>query len=138
MLLARKLAKTFFNKVPVEMNNNIVISALLHDLGKIGDYGKPLYVDNILKSGKKSTAKPYKRNTDLTNIPHAVRSVKLASIYVDLTEQEEWAILAHDGLYDFMRYELQGHETWLSMIIHWADMWASKIVENDGKEGDDE
>ena len=30
--------------------DSIIISALLHDLGKAGQYNKPLYVDNVLTS----------------------------------------------------------------------------------------
>ena len=114
-----------------ELRHSITIVSLLHDLGKCGDFGKSLYVDNILKSGKASATKPYKRNKGLTNVPHAVRSVKLATLFLDLTEDEEWAILTHDGLYDFMKYDIPGNETQLSLILHWADMWASHIVEKD-------
>lgn len=121
-----------YNKI----QDSVVIAALLHDLGKCGDYGKSMYVDNILKSGKPSEAKPFKRNPDLLAVPHAVRSIKLATLYIDLTEDEEWAILCHDGLYDFMYKDLKGKETWLQLIIHWADMWASHIIEGGSdKEG---
>lgn len=121
-----------YNKV----QDSVVIAALLHDLGKCGDYDKPMYVDNILKSGKPSEAKPFKRNPDLLAVPHAVRSIKLATLFIDLTEDEEWAILCHDGLYDFMYKDLKGKETWLQLIIHWADMWASHIIEGGSdKEG---
>jgi len=114
-----------------EIRHSITIVTLLHDLGKVGDFGKQMYVDNILKSGKPSATKPYKRNKELTNVPHAVRSVKLATLFLDLTEEEEWAILTHDGLYDFMKYDIPGNETQLSLILHWADMWASHIIEKD-------
>jgi len=117
-----------------EVQDSVAIAALLHDLGKCGDYEKPMYVENTLKSGKLSEAKPYKRNPGLSAVPHAVRSVKLATLFIDLTEEEEWAILCHDGLYDFMKYDLKGHEDWLQMLIHWADMWACRIVEGGGKE----
>ena len=112
-----------------EFRNSIVIAALLHDLGKVGDYDKQMYVPNILKSGKQSEAKPWMRNKQLSNVPHAVRSIKLATLFIDLTEDEEWAILAHDGLYDFMKYEVMGHETELYMLVHFADMWSSKVLE---------
>lgn len=118
--------------------DSIAIAALLHDLGKVGDYGKQMYVDNVLKSGKVSEAKPFKRNPELLGVPHAIRSVKLATLFIDLTEDEEWAILCHDGLYDYMKYDLKGHETPLQLIIHWADMWASHVIEggaDDGKDG---
>ena len=117
-----------------EVQDSVVIAALLHDLGKCGDYDKPMYVDNILKAGKPSEAKPFKRNSELSAVPHAVRSIKLATLFIDLTEAEEWAILCHDGLYDFMYKELKGKETWLQMIIHWADMWASHIIEGGADE----
>ena len=71
-----------YNKI----QDSVVIAALLHDLGKCGDYGKSMYVDNILKSGKPSEAKPFKRNPDLLAVPHAVRSIKLATENL-LTEQ---------------------------------------------------
>ena len=117
-----------------EVQDSVVIAALLHDLGKCGDYEKPMYVESILKSGKQSDTKPYKRNPELSAVPHAVRSIKLATLFIDLTEAEEWAILCHDGLYDFMYKELKGKETWLQMIIHWADMWASRIIEGGTEE----
>ena len=117
-----------------EVQDSVVIAALLHDLGKCGDYEKPMYVESILKSGKQSDAKPYKRNPELSAVPHAVRSIKLATLFIDLTEAEEWAILCHDGLYDFMYKELKGKETWLQLIIHWADMWASRIIEGGTEE----
>lgn len=117
-----------------EVQDSVVIAALLHDLGKCGDYEKPMYVESILKSGKQSDTKPYKRNPELSAVPHAVRSIKLATLFIDLTEAEEWAILCHDGLYDFMKYDLKGKETWLQMIIHWADMWASHIIEGGADE----
>ena len=128
--VAHKLADALYDQLTDEIRNSITIAALLHDLGKIGDYGKPLYVDNVLKSGKVSDSKPYKRNTELSNVPHAIRSVKLAGQYIKLTEDEEWAILTHDGLYDFMKYEIPSHETKLSLILHWADMWACRIIED--------
>ena len=113
-----------------DQKNSIAICALLHDLGKCGDFGKGMYVPNILKSGKQSEAKPYKRNPDLTNIPHGIRSVIMIERYMELTEDEEYTIAYHDGLYEPSNVAvIKGHETQLYMIIHWADMWASRVLE---------
>jgi 23S rRNA maturation-related 3'-5' exoribonuclease YhaM len=112
-----------------EIRDSVTIAAALHDLGKCGDHGKALYVPNILKSGEQSKAKPYERNKELCNIPHSVRSIKLATLFIDLTDDEEWAIYAHDGLYDHAKYIIPGHETPLFMILHWADMWSSHYIE---------
>lgn len=110
---------------------SIIIAALLHDLGKMGDHGKANYVENILKDGKRSATKPYITNPELTYLPHEVRSVMIAERYIFLKEEEETAILWHNGLYGTFKYDIQGKETPLYMIIHWADMWASRIIEKE-------
>lgn len=121
-----------------EIQDSVVIAALLHDLGKCGDYGKKMYVDNILNTGKQSKAKPYKRNPELLPLDHATRSIKLATLFIDLTEEEEFAIRYHDGLYETANYGVKGHETQLYMILHWADMWSSRVLEGDAGEGGEE
>ena len=119
---------------------SITITSLLHDLGKCGDYGKPNYIENWVKDGRPTKAepeqkykisetKPFKGNPDLLYIPHEVRSVKIASRFIHLTEYEEQAILYHNGLYGDFRYAIQGNETPLYLLLHFADMWASRVVE---------
>lgn len=121
-----------------EIRDSVIIAAALHDLGKCGDYGKQMYVPNILKSGKASEAKPFKRNPDLLPIDHATRSIKLATLFIDLTEDEEFAIRYHDGLYETANYGVKGNETQLYMILHWADMWSSRVTEGGADEGGEE
>lgn len=129
---ALKLNETLGAGIP---EDTLAVCSLLHDLGKTGDFGKEMYVQNVLKTGKVSASKPYKRNPTLSSVPHAIRFAKIAQRFIPLSEEEEWAILCHDGQYDFMRYELVGHETPLYMILHWADMWASRVIEmSDGEE----
>ena len=113
--------------------NSIIICALLHDLGKVGQYNKPYYVANILKSGKASDASPFKINDNLMTLDHEIVSVIEASRYITLTEDEQRAIAWHNGLYGTFKYYIAGRETPLYMIIHFADMWASRVMES--KEG---
>jgi len=117
-----------------EMKDSIAICALLHDIGKIGQFGKPNYVPNILKNGTQSEAKPYETNKELLPVDHEIRSITIASMFIDLTEEEQFAILYHNGLYGNLKYALSGHETPLFMIIHWADMWASRVTEKEVKD----
>ncbi len=112
-----------------EIRDSVMIAAALHDLGKMGQFEKPNYVENVLKSGKPSDTKPFKTNPDLLYVDHEIRSVAIASMFIDLTEDEQFAILYHNGLYGPLKYSLQGKETPLYMIIHWADMWASRVIE---------
>ena len=114
-----------------EMKNSIIICSLLHDLGKMGQFEKPNYVPNVLKSGEISKSKPYITNPDLLYVDHEIRSITIASMFIDLTEEEQFAILYHNGLYGNLKYALPGKETPLFMIIHWADLWASRVIEKD-------
>lgn len=110
------------------LDESIIICTLLHDIGKCGDYGKPYYVENILKSGKQA-ATPYASNSDLLYLPHEIRSVTIAERFIPLKEEEEHAIIMHNGLYSDMKYAINGHETELYLILHDADLWCSRIIE---------
>lgn len=131
--LALMLNDVLNTEIPKE---KVVIVSLLHDLGKAGQYGKPGYVPNMLKGRGKdakpyqSPKKPYEVNTDLMPVDHEIRSIQIATKYIKLEEEEAWAILMHNGLYGTFKYQIPGHETPLYLILHMADMWASRVIEN--------
>ena len=122
------------NHVEVSFDS-IIICGLLHDIGKCGQFGKPYYVENYLSKRDKegnpvrSEAKPYITNAELFNVPHEVRAISIISRYIDLTEEEQFAILYHNGMYGDLKYQLSGKETPLYMLLHFADMWASRVIE---------
>lgn len=125
--------------------SSVIICALLHDLGKAGQFGKPNYIINMLKGRGKnaepyqSTTKPYIGNPDLLYIDHEVRSVQIAGRHIELTEDENWAILMHNGMYGNFKYQIQGKETSLYLLLHMADMWASRVTEKEcGTDGESE
>lgn len=132
-----------------ELNyHSIAICALLHDLGKMGQFGKPGYIPNMLKGRAtkanpnpepyQSEKKPYISNPDLLYVDHEVRSIAIISRFIELTEAEQQAILWHNGLYGSFKYQIQGKETPLYMLLHFADMWASRVIEREEGETDDE
>lgn len=116
-----------------ETNESITIVSLLHDLGKIGQYGKRNYVENMIsdrKGGfKQSDKKPFTTNATLLPVPHEIRSIHIASQFIELSEEEAYAILYHNALYGDLKYAYNGKETALSMLLHFADLWCSRIVE---------
>lgn len=126
---------------------SVIICSLLHDIGKMGQFGKPNYVPNMLKGRAtkanpnpepyQSDKKPFATNPELLFVDHEVRALSIISKYIDLTEEEQQAILWHNGLYGPFKYEIQGKETPLYMILHFADMWASRIVEAEDGDMDD-
>jgi 23S rRNA maturation-related 3'-5' exoribonuclease YhaM len=110
--------------------SEIKIAALLHDIGKATYRGKPNYIPNILKStGKKSEAKPYESNKDRLYIPHEIVSLQIISKYIELTEEEEFAILYHNGMYVPSGRDINGKERPLQTLLHMADLWVSRFVE---------
>ena len=140
MQMAEKLGKVFLGEKFPEMRNSIRISAGLHDLGKCGQFGKAYYVENWIKDGrptkanpeqryKLSESKPYEVNKELLHVDHPIRSIVEASQYIELTEEEYFAILYHDGLYGSMAYELKGKERPLQTLLHFADYWCAQFVE---------
>lgn len=113
-------------------DKSIIVVALLHDIGKSTYRGKPNYIPNILKStGKKSEAKPYESNKDRLYIPHEIVSLQIISKYIELTEEEEFAILYHNGMYVPSGRDINGKERPLQLLLHFADMWCSRFVEVD-------
>ena len=114
-----------------DLLNSVIICALLHDIGKVGQFGKPQYKKILRNAAEENEGlPPYATNKDLLYIPHEIRSVIIASKFIDLTEEEQYAILYHNGLYG----ELNGFknkETPLQMILHFADLWACKVMEEE-------
>lgn len=125
---------------PEELDS-VIITALLHDLGKMGQYGKQNYVPNMTKGRStkanpdpepmQSVSKPYKTNPDLMYVDHEVRSVIIAQQFIELTEEEQQAILWHNGLYGTFKYQIQGKEFPLYLLLHFADMWVSRVTEKE-------
>lgn len=130
----------------VENGGSIKVCALLHDLGKMGDHGKPNYVENYVSSRKKdengnvimvrSEAKPYETNKELTYEEHEIRSLLIAERYIYLSEEEETAILHHNGLYGKLDSSFGNAnycKTKLAFLLHVADMYCSRFLEIEDK-----
>ena len=143
--IASDLQKCFGSEEP---KDSIIICSLLHDIGKMGQFDKPNYVPNMLKGRAtkanpnpepyQSDKKPFVTNPELLYMDHEVRALSIISKYIDLTEEEQTAILWHNGLYGSFKYQIPSKETPLYMIVHFADMWASRVIEKGENEDDSE
>ena len=141
MKLTDQLGPVLLGRVRYKtMRDSARIVAGLHDLGKCGQFGKSYYVPNMIKDGrptktnpeqkyKRSDAKPFCQNTDLLHVDHPIRSVVEATLFIELTEEEQFAILYHDGLYGSLAYEIKGRERPLQTLLHFADYWSSQFDE---------
>ena len=113
----------------------LVFSAINHDLGKLGLGGKPRYLPNDSEWHVKNQGANYKPNAELPFLPVQDNSLFiLQSAGIQLSINEYIAIKIHDGLYDEANraYLISGQNesklrTCLPMILHQADLMASRI-----------
>lgn len=128
-------SELFWSNLPP--SDSMPIVSLLHDLGKMGQFGKLNYVPNLILDKKEKGAyiqsekKPFVTNKELLAIPHEIRSIQIASQFIELTEEENFAILYHNGLYGDLKYQISGKERPLQMLLHFADLWCSRVVEKE-------
>ncbi len=121
-----KLRESFAVQISEE---SCVIVGLLHDAGKIGMPGKPRYIknDNEWEIQKRNMA--YKINPKEVYMGLAARSLYLIAKYIPLSDMEAQAILYHDGQYIDANKEAAHSETPLTLLIQFADLWTTRICE---------
>jgi len=112
-------------------HNDLIIACLLHDVGKMGAFGEPNYIPNILKSGNQSDKKPWV--TTNIGIQHQDISIMTVNKFIDLNREQAIAIKYHNGLYTADGRDIKGNETPLYMIVHFADLRASRVTEKKEK-----
>lgn len=116
-------------------DEELVFSALNHDLGKLGLGGKPRYIPNDSEWHIKNQGANYKPNVELPFLPVQDNSLFiLQSAGIQLSINEYIAIKIHDGLYDEANraFLISGQNesklrSCLPLILHQADLMASRI-----------
>lgn len=131
------------NKVWVELGvdtstyteEELVFSALNHDLGKLGDEENDAYIPQTDKWRKEKLGEDYKFNDALEFMSVPDRGLHLLTSHgVSYTKNEMLAIKLHDGLYDEANkpYLISWMpetkpRTSLVYILHQADLMAARI-----------
>jgi hypothetical protein len=113
----------------------LVFSAINHDLGKLGRDGQPAYIPNDSEWHIKNQGANYKPNATLPFIPIQDSSLFiLQSAGIELTFNEWVAIKTHDGLYDDgnRAYLISSQNesklrSSLPLILHQADILAARV-----------
>ena len=118
-------------------DESVVITALFHDLGKVGLPGKPYYLPNKNKWEIEKRGMAYKVNPSIVTMNLGVRSLYIISQHVTLSETEAQAIVAHDGIYPVnggvVNLDYHHKECRLQMILHFADKWTAAVEEEGRK-----
>jgi len=135
---ALKLA-TLYKAMEGDINftkQELIFSAMHHDLGKLGTEDGAYYVDQDSDWHRKR-GELYKQNDHLQYFKVPERGLVMLQKYdIKVTETEWLAIKLSDGIYDegnksyLVNYAPYAMKTNLPSIIHWADHIASR-VEND-------
>ena len=113
----------------------LVFSAINHDLGKLGRDNQPAYIPNDSEWHIKNQGANYKPNAALPFIPIQDSSLFiLQQAGIELTFNEWVAIKTHDGLYDDgnKAYLISGQNESklrcsLPLILHQADILAARV-----------
>ena len=113
----------------------LIFSAMFHDLGKMGDENHESYIPQDNKWRKDNLGENYKFNTKLAFASVPDRGLYLLQAHdIKYSFNEMIAIQTHDGLYDeankkyLMTYmPEQKPRTCLPFIIHQADMLAARF-----------
>lgn len=124
-----------FGQVKKYTTEELVFSAINHDLGKLGTNDQPVYIQNDSQWHIEKQGILYKYNPSVTHMRISDRSLFYLQQYgIQVSENEYLAIKLHDGLYEegnkpyFMTYnkdtELKSN---IVHILHQADLMASRV-----------
>lgn len=110
-------------------DDELMFSALNHDLGKLGSLDGEQYQPNDSEWHIKNQGKLYKMNTDIQWMSVTDRSVFILQHFdIKYTEKEFLAIKLSDGMYDDSNIQYlksynpdNGLRTELPRVLHWAD-----------------
>jgi len=116
-------------------DEELVFSALNHDLGKIGSKDVPMYLPQTDNWRRDKLGEVYTVNKGLGYMAIQDRSLFTLQQYgIQMSEKEYLAIKLHDGLYDesnksyYMSFNPDSKfRTNIVYILHQADLMASKV-----------
>lgn len=134
--VARQMLRIKETLMPQLDDESAIITALFHDVGKVGVEGKPLYIveEKITTSalslglglGRSISTSSYVINPKLVPMSIGVRSLFLVSQYMLLTDDEAQSIC-----YQGTHSDIEGREVPLTTLLELANKWQSKIYENE-------
>ena len=121
-----KLRRELMPELSIE---SCIITALFHDIGKLGYPGTPYYIKNSDKWQVENRNRKYIINKDCPHMDIATRSLYLVSQHIALTPEEAQAIRYHDGQYIEENHSVAHRETPLTRILQYADNWSGGVIE---------
>lgn len=115
---------------PEISDDSCIVTALFHDLGKVGMPDNPMYIKNVSKKNKE-TSVPYSVNKEMTYMSIPLRSLYYILPRFPLSEEETQAIMYHDGQYVDDNKSVATRECPLLLLLQYADTWSTFVLEKD-------
>lgn len=114
-------------------DEELIFSALFHDLGKVGDGKEPNYIPQESEWHRKNQGSMYKNNPEIDFMLVPQRSLfVLQKFGISLSQKEYLGILLHDGLFEetnkpyYVSFSQDSKlKTILPKILHVADLLAA-------------
>ena len=121
---ALKLCKTFGWDIPRE---SLIVGALLHDLGKVGDAENDYYLPQTDSWRQEKLGEMYTHNRVMQYMTVPDRGVWLCQHFgLKLTQDEFLAIKLNDGQYAEENSPYKMKEPTLAVAVHMADLIATR------------
>ena len=128
--------KQQFIKMGVEVtcsDSDIILAAMFHDLGKVGDLNTPYYIVQTDEWRRNKLNEFYTYSKELENLSVTDRALWLLQYFDIKVSQEVWkAIKLADGMFDDGNTKLfrlgTNNQNILHYIIHFAD-WMATVAE---------
>lgn len=128
--------KQQFIKMGVEVqcsDSDVILAAMFHDLGKIGDLNNPYYIVQTDEWRRNKLNEFYTYSKDLENLSVSDRALWLLQHFDIKVSQEVWkAIKLADGMFDDANVKLfrlgTNNQNILHYIVHFAD-WIATVAE---------
>jgi hypothetical protein len=122
-------------------DEELVFSAINHDLGKFGSMDEELYIPNPSDWHRKNQGKIYEVNEKVDHMQIQDRSLYLLQLNgIQVNQKEYLAIKTHDGMYDDSNKpylsgfkDSSGLKSSLHYVLNQADMMAARIEYVDWK-----
>jgi len=116
-------------------DQELIFSALHHDLGKLGQPGEPYYQPNPSEWHVKNQGKLYEINKNIPYLTVTDRTFLTLNNYgIQITDKEYFGIKLTDGMYEednqkyFKVYNVDNYLKYnIQYILHWADHMSTTI-----------
>jgi putative nucleotidyltransferase with HDIG domain len=121
---AMKLCKAFSWDIP---RDSLIIGALFHDLGKVGDHEQDYYLPQTDSWRQDKLGEMYTHNRKMQYMTVPDRGVWLCQHFgLKLTQEEFLAIKLNDGHFDETNAPYKMKEPTLAVAVHMADLIATR------------